>query len=1389
MAQSDVILVVDSEDPTRNQEVLDPAITNFTWTEQDNVILLDVDLPIECAHHVRSIPIPPPQVLEKGSTPRASESYIVRNVTKAGETEMNITEQALVKNFLNRLESVDRTDVVDKVHLDSRTLTVDISGVPVGNAHAVDGPEVIDVDSFFELDPIASAEFHSTALSTHNDESTQRFARSENLASRRSKSDNLKRKRRIVDSDDEEVSSEKKTKNTSGARYPRGDFKYVSIPSRNGAADEDSSDDDVDSLLDIDLVEDGDSHCVHLAMQFPAELKNSSTRPLPMNELALDIFSFTDPYGFNMVQLHRPREKDGIRAQGCICTAGVPGYEDTIKQFGECTFKVVNFYVDTYVIAPEPRIWITSNVTEPMDKKLDAVEIRTPALYPCPIYYRLVTPAPDYAEIWSRFVERCQIAVLVINWVLQNPHVTLEDMNGSLDAEEPNFAQWVQQQLGTDYLMKLMQQLGVTFDKLLKVAHRHQNFIYGMAEVRYKEENLNIGQCEFFQALIEENWTVRDNPGQQICLTPLVYQVIGTTLQRQLSHVKRLEMNLPTPAPTPHDRREDVIIPQWLSAIHDDLLADHREPMFAESSFVRAEGDVEYYDQVEYGGTVYRSGQDLLVWAGDTKFEKSSHAEAWVARCLGFFRRKDPTTLGRHEVEYGIRLVWYYFQVDTVMSGVYQDDGSGIGVKPDYREVFLTDHRDMYDVAIASILCEATIHDSLKECRAACKQRPKIAFSHFFCRSFHESATGAILDYRPSVRPVYACEIGIERETNWWQVERIASSGQGEALRVRDVVYRVGDVIALRPTGSSRTLETYSIITIAQSECSLRRFWKRKSLETSIEMDHEFLWSEEVETIATESLVNRIDSKVSMEYVPEDVEIPEHLQKHIGGTGRVFFFRKQLDVTSRKVRSFRQAEAEHMKQQYPSWLKETSTEDARPLNTFELFAGLGGSSLGLETSGVATSRWALDLNPKALESNRLNREKRPGEFNIINGDASACLKAAVRIYRARKKDSTVSNHKGYPLPGEADLFFAGPPCQGWSRLNRFEHTRRSWINKAQYWVTLSWVEFLRPRYVMIENVWNITTKKDSDNISVVAKIIYTLRHLGYQVKCLGLSSMQHGLAQNRVRFIVIGARHGEPMIDEPPTTHFNLSGKRRTVFNTADGERLRGVDTDTYAFFRGKCLADVIGHLKPIGDNGDIPDYSDPEHQATSNFKPTFLYLLKHIKGGESLGTAKIPRHLFSLTNISHPGNKVRFGRYKMSDIVLTLTTSADQAAFTGLHPTQHRGFSVREVALLQGFPSDHLSYGRATDKVKGYGNAVPPPLGFLLGVCVRRARREREKELAEGNECGLNRWAVQGDNDEDTEEDYGSDDSQSATNAERMMAFDGFKLRRQHCTFLGVYL
>ena len=62
-----------------------------------------------------------------------------------------------------------------------------------------------------------------------------------------------------------------------------------------------------------------------------------------------------------------------------------------------------------------------------------------------------------------------------------------------------------------------------------------------------------------------------------------------------------------------------------------------------------------------------------------------------------------------------------------------------------------------------------------------------------------------------------------------------------------------------------------------------------------------------------------------------------------------------------------------------------------------------------------------------------------------------------------------SEGQRFPVKGEVDLLCGGPPCQGFSLLNRKEDKESANLIST----FLSFAEFYRPRFIIMENVKNM----------------------------------------------------------------------------------------------------------------------------------------------------------------------------------------------------------------------------------------------------------------------------------------------------------------------------
>lgn len=89
------------------------------------------------------------------------------------------------------------------------------------------------------------------------------------------------------------------------------------------------------------------------------------------------------------------------------------------------------------------------------------------------------------------------------------------------------------------------------------------------------------------------------------------------------------------------------------------------------------------------------------------------------------------------------------------------------------------------------------------------------------------------------------------------------------------------------------------------------------------------------------------------------------------------------------------------------------------------------------------------------------------------------------------------------------------------------------------------------------------------------------------------------------------------------------------------------------------------------------------------------------------------------------------YGRLDWDGVFQTTVTNPEPMAKQGrvLHPAQYRVVSVRECARSQGFPDQYKFYGNTLNKYRQIGNAVPPPLGVVIGRQIIAAILKSQKD------------------------------------------------------------
>ena len=373
----------------------------------------------------------------------------------------------------------------------------------------------------------------------------------------------------------------------------------------------------------------------------------------------------------------------------------------------------------------------------------------------------------------------------------------------------------------------------------------------------------------------------------------------------------------------------------------------------------------------------------------------------------------------------------------------------------------------------------------------------------------------------------------------------------------------------------------------------------------------------------------------------------------------------------------------------------------------DLFCGAGGASLGLVQAGCDL-RLAADADPVFGLTHEANL---PGEF----------LAADLRAVEAEK----VMNAAAI-APGELDIMFAGPPCQGFSIIG----SRVVWDARNNlYREVLRLAAALRPRCVVIENVPGLLTLAKG---AYLHEILEGLAGAGYEAGCAELLAAQYGAPQMRWRLIIIGWRRdlGIPAGYGFPTPTAGLGRIGDLVPNcTIPPWQLEGFTT----------TADAISDLPPVAAGEEETRYIGPpvgpyqeamradlngelaNHYA-ARLSPANLARLASIKPGQDW--RDLPRGMLpaGMQRALRKDHTRRYRRMTWDGVPrAVITRFRDPKSGEYIHPEQDRTITIREAARLQGFPDRFVFHGDKSSQYDQVGNAVPVQLAQAIGAEVRR--------------------------------------------------------------------
>lgn len=159
-------------------------------------------------------------------------------------------------------------------------------------------------------------------------------------------------------------------------------------------------------------------------------------------------------------------------------------------------------------------------------------------------------------------------------------------------------------------------------------------------------------------------------------------------------------------------------------------------------------------------------------------------------------------------------------------------------------------------------------------------------------------------------------------------------------------------------------------------------------------------------------------------------------------------------------------------------------------------------------------------------------------------------------------------------------------------MNRFNKGNWSMVQNSMVMSYLSFADFYRPRYVLLENVRNFVSHNKSFTFRLTLR---SLLEMGYSVRFGVLNAGNFGVSQSRKRTFIWAAAPGEKLPEWPSVRHvfkspqltINLPGG---VQYTAVPQTARGG-----APLRTVTVRDAIGDLPEIG-NGHADDDDKARH-------------------------------------------------------------------------------------------------------------------------------------------------------------------------------------------------
>lgn len=328
------------------------------------------------------------------------------------------------------------------------------------------------------------------------------------------------------------------------------------------------------------------------------------------------------------------------------------------------------------------------------------------------------------------------------------------------------------------------------------------------------------------------------------------------------------------------------------------------------------------------------------------------------------------------------------------------------------------------------------------------------------------------------------------------------------------------------------------------------------------------------------------------------------------------------------------------------------------LKVIDLFSGIGGFALGLESTGyfktiqfVENEKW--------------------------------CQKILTKNFPGVPIHDDVKTFQGYG----ADVVVGGFPCQPFSVAGKQKATK----DNRHLWPDMFRViKETKPTWVIGENVRNIVSISDG---MVLEQVYLDLESEGYEVQSFIIPASAVNAPHQRYRtWIVAHTDHG----------NHNEKKEIRTRWNTINSSSADVADTDSRLRRGGRTI-------RPSGENGQRGFHTTQEEQTPHDLRSKTIR--RNTVRGETENVAHSDSWQSRSRNESEPRKKKQFELSSNSTSERGVLAHTDQR-----FNTESQWNSEPNVGrVVNGLPN-------RVDRLRGLGNAIVPQIAYQIGKAIMEA-------------------------------------------------------------------